>query len=109
MAALNSSLRSRQLSIEAENVRAELRYNNVSSLGHHCRMINDDLVFEAVRARVETGDYLDERAGLPGVDTEGGGAFESMPPTVGYSGCTGAAPLNTVPPKPLASSCRYHL
>ncbi|MGI5486819.1 hypothetical protein [Microtetraspora malaysiensis] len=42
-------------------------------------MINDDLVFEAVLARVETGDYLDERAGLPGVDTEGGGAFKYAP------------------------------
>ncbi|TYB66112.1 SMI1/KNR4 family protein [Nonomuraea sp. PA05] len=44
-------------------------------------MINDDLVFEAVRARVEAGDYLDERVGLPGVDvdTEEGGAFTHAP------------------------------
>jgi hypothetical protein len=39
----------------------------------------DDLVFEAVRVRVELGDYLDERFGPPGVDTEGGGAFQYAP------------------------------
>ncbi len=32
-------------------------------------------MFEDVRARVESGDYLDERVGFPGVDTEGGGTF----------------------------------
>ncbi|MEV0612534.1 hypothetical protein AB0I81_04350 [Nonomuraea sp. NPDC050404] len=44
-------------------------------------MTNDDLVFKAVRARVEAGDYLDERVGLPGVDvdTEEGGAFTYAP------------------------------
>jgi hypothetical protein len=40
---------------------------------------DDDLVFEAVRARVQAGDHLDERAGRPGVDTEGGGAFTYTP------------------------------
>jgi hypothetical protein len=37
---------------------------------------DEDLVFEAVRARVDAGDYLDSMPGLPGVDTEGGGAFQ---------------------------------
>lgn len=36
-------------------------------------------MFEAVRARVESGDHLDERAGLPGVDLEGGGMFKYAP------------------------------
>ncbi|MES9538772.1 SMI1/KNR4 family protein [Actinomadura sp. NPDC000600] len=39
----------------------------------------DDLVFEAVRTRVESGDHLDERFGPPGVDTAGGGAFKYAP------------------------------
>ncbi|TNY36977.1 SMI1/KNR4 family protein [Thermomonospora catenispora] len=39
----------------------------------------DDRVFEAIRARVDSGDYLDERLGPPGVDTDGGGAFQVAP------------------------------
>lgn len=38
---------------------------------------SDDVnaVFAAVRRRVLSGEYLDSMLGLPGVDTEGGGAF----------------------------------
>lgn len=39
----------------------------------------ENSVFEAVRARVKSGDHLDERLGAPGVDTEGGGSFLRSP------------------------------
>ncbi|GAA0568910.1 hypothetical protein GCM10009546_34600 [Actinomadura livida] len=39
----------------------------------------DDRVFEAVRTRVDSGDYRDERFGPPDVDTVGGGAFTYTP------------------------------
>ncbi|MDG6103743.1 hypothetical protein Daura_24505 [Dactylosporangium aurantiacum] len=43
-------------------------------------MVDDgELVFEAVRARVAAGEYLDSMLGLPGVDVEGGGAFNYAP------------------------------
>ncbi|MGR6998657.1 hypothetical protein ACU686_12045 [Yinghuangia aomiensis] len=35
-----------------------------------------DAIFEAVRARVVSGEYLDSMLGLPGVATDGGGAFQ---------------------------------
>lgn len=41
--------------------------------GHTGRMAHDDdVVFEAVRARVLSGEYLDQRSGLPGADSGGG-------------------------------------
>lgn len=36
-------------------------------------------MFESVRARVESGDYLDIRTGFPDVDLEGGGVFVLAP------------------------------
>ncbi|WIN00025.1 SMI1/KNR4 family protein [Actinoplanes oblitus] len=39
----------------------------------------DDLAFEAARARVRAGEYLDSMPGLPGEDTEGGGVFQYAP------------------------------
>jgi hypothetical protein len=42
-------------------------------------MPSDDVkaVFEAVRRRVLSGEYLDSMLGPPGVDTDGGGAFQT--------------------------------
>ncbi|WP_238009528.1 hypothetical protein KZZ52_26990 [Dactylosporangium sp. AC04546] len=43
-------------------------------------MVDDEeLVFEAVRARVVAGEHLDHMPGLPGMDLEGGGYFEYAP------------------------------
>src|SRR5690349_9723867 len=39
----------------------------------------DDLAFQAVRTRVQAGEYLDSMPGLPGADIEGGGAFQHAP------------------------------
>ena len=38
--------------------------------------VDDDAVFEAVRALVESGEYLDAIPGLPGLRPEGGGMFK---------------------------------
>jgi hypothetical protein len=40
---------------------------------------DEELVFEAVRARIAAGEHLDSMLGLPGVDVEGGGAFQHAP------------------------------
>jgi hypothetical protein len=41
--------------------------------------VRDEDVFDAVAALVTAGEYLDSIPGKPGVDVEGGGAFESTP------------------------------
>ncbi|MFC5187016.1 SMI1/KNR4 family protein [Actinomadura harenae] len=73
----------------------------------------EELVFESVRARVESGDYLDERLGPPGIDTEGGGAFQYAPDgrlqrmywrgTPEYSEAHAAGLLELLPPLTPAS------
>jgi hypothetical protein len=39
--------------------------------------MTEEEVFEAVRALVAQGEYLDEIPGVPGTDLSGGGAFRS--------------------------------
>ncbi|WP_433329833.1 SMI1/KNR4 family protein [Spirillospora sp. CA-294931] len=82
-------------------------------------MIEDeDQIFEVLRARVASGDYLDHRLGLPGLYSEGGGAFRSMDDgrlqrmfrrgTPEYDAAHSAGHLEPLPPLVPASQDAVH-